>query len=72
MKPWPILVFTAAALFLGGCGVTDQDEPEPITTLAPSTTPTVSSRTAPPSTSPPVTTGSSDTRQVQTSVSPTQ
>lgn len=62
-----VITLAAAALFLGGCGVTDQDEPEPITTLAPSTTPTVSSRSVPPSPA-----RSSGTRQVQIPAPPTQ
>lgn len=66
-----VIILVTLALLLGGCGVTDQDEPEPITTLAPSTTPTVSSRSVPP-TSPPSPAQSSGTRQVQSPVSPTQ
>lgn len=71
MKLRSIILIMTAALCLGGCGVTDQDEPEPITTLAPSTTPTVSSRSVPP-TPPPSPTRSSGSRQVQTPASPTQ
>lgn len=65
-----LIILVTAALLLSGCGVTDQDEPEPITTLAPSTTPTVSSRSVPPTPLSP--TQSSGTRQVQTPAPPTQ
>ncbi|SDU09449.1 hypothetical protein SAMN04489733_1079 [Amycolatopsis keratiniphila] len=69
MKPAFLLV--AAVLCLSGCGVTTQDEPEPITTLVPTATPTVSSRSVPPT---PCTAGpeSSGSRQVQSPPAPTE
>ncbi len=71
MKLHSSALVLASLACLGGCGVTAQDEPEPITTLVPTTTPTVTSRSMPPTpcTPPPQT---SDTRQVQSPPPPTQ
>lgn len=65
------LLGSAAVVCLGGCGVTAQDEPEPIATLVPTMTPTVSSRSVAPTpcAPPPQTSG---TRQVQSPPPPTQ
>ncbi|SEF20598.1 hypothetical protein SAMN05421837_101431 [Amycolatopsis pretoriensis] len=56
-------------LCLAGCGVTTEDEPEPITTPVPTATPTVTSRPASPTLCPPE---SSASRQVQPAPTPTQ
>lgn len=56
-------------LCLAGCGVTAEDEPEPITTPVPTATPTVSSRPASTAPCPPE---SSASRQVQPTATPTQ
>ncbi|MFD6072979.1 MULTISPECIES: hypothetical protein [Amycolatopsis] len=71
MKLGQAVLLTAIVLCLTGCGVTAQDKPEPITTLVPTATPTVSSRSVPPT---PCPTGpeSSGSRQVQPSPLPTQ
>jgi hypothetical protein len=58
-----------ALVCLAGCGVTAEDEPEPITTPVPTSTPTVASRPASPTPCPP---GSSASRQVQPPQTPTQ
>ena len=58
-----------AILCLAGCGVTAEDEPEPITTPVPTATPTVASRPASTTPCPPE---SSASRQVQPPAAPTQ
>jgi flagellar basal body L-ring protein FlgH len=58
-----------ALLCLAGCGVTAEDEPEPITTPVPTATPTVASRPASPT---PCAPESSASRQVRPPTAPTQ
>ncbi|SFJ63821.1 hypothetical protein SAMN04489731_12833 [Amycolatopsis regifaucium] len=71
MKTRPAVLLAAVSLCLSGCGVTAQDKPEPITTLVPTATPTVSSRPVPQLPCP-TGPGSSDSRQVQPPSPPTQ
>lgn len=72
MKLRSSVLVLATVSCLSCCGVTAQDEPEPITTLVPTTTPTVSSRSVLPTPCPPTPPQSSGSRQVQSPPPPTQ